>query len=423
MKQKKYQLQQVGTSGSYSRYALVAEGVSRVTDSTTIEQQYGKDTSFLGSGEVGDATTGILETSDGKLFEYVNYGDDNDMPYTLQQLLRRNMVALGSGEVGDATTGILETSDGKLFEYVNYGDDNDMPYTLQQLLRRNMVAQRAMAFNVQCCYGQGVRFMDRETKQDTTDSEIRDFCLKNSIHEVMVAQRAMAFNVQCCYGQGVRFMDRETKQDTTDSEIRDFCLKNSIHEVFMQQATDMKFFFWSVEVIILSRDHDHSKIVNIRHKDVSYCRLEVPNEKGRIEHVFFGDFRNVMSPVHTEVIPLLDFYDPLGDLMARMGKAPDPYTGITGKAPEMGKDCKFAIISRIPLQVCHHLTHPDTRTAVLSDTILCQHLRRCLVRHLPSHRYRQALHDQEYVRSTHTDRGAPRLLGRTLQQRGHHRPG
>lgn len=53
MKQKKYQLQQVGTSGSYSRYALVAEGVSRVTDSTTIEQQYGKDTSFLGSGEVG----------------------------------------------------------------------------------------------------------------------------------------------------------------------------------------------------------------------------------------------------------------------------------------------------------------------------------------------------------------------------------
>ena len=79
MKQKKYQLQQVGASGSYSRYALVAEGVSRVTDSTTIEQQYGKDTSFLGSGEVGDATTGILETSDGKLFEYVNYGDDNDM--------------------------------------------------------------------------------------------------------------------------------------------------------------------------------------------------------------------------------------------------------------------------------------------------------------------------------------------------------
>ena len=55
-----------------------------------------------------------------------------------------------------------------------------------------------------------------------------------------------------------------------------------------------------------------------------------------------------MSPVHTEVIPLLDLYDPLGDLMARMGKAPDPYTGISGKAPEMGKDCKFAIISRIP---------------------------------------------------------------------------
>ena len=251
MSKNKYNMRRIGASGSYDRFALTVEGVSEITDSTTIEQQYGMDTSFLGSGEVGDATTGIIEVG------------------------------------------------GELYEYVNYGDGNDMPYILQRLLRSNMVAQRAQAFNV-----------------------------------------------QCCYGQGLRFMDRETKKDTHDSDIRDFCLRNSIHEVFMEQATDMKFFFWNVTVVILSKDH--RRIVKVRHKDASYCRLQYPNAQGRIEHVFFGDFRNVMSPVHAEMIPLLDPHDPLGDLMARMGKAPDPYTGVTHKEPAIGKDCVFAIISRMP---------------------------------------------------------------------------
>ena len=246
----KYQLQEIGASGNLLRYAIVAEGVSKASNST-IEQQYGSDTSFFGSGEIGDAR------------------------YTMTEV------------------------NGREIEYINYGDDDNMPYVLQNLLRKNMVAQRAMAFNV-----------------------------------------------KCCYGQGIRFVDRETKKDVTSDEIRDFCLRNSIHEVFMQQATDMKFFNWSVEVIILSKDH--KRIVNIRHKDVSYCRLQKPNDSGRIENVIFGDFRNFGSPINGEIIPLLDIYDPLGDLLARMGKAPDPYTGITGKAPQDGKDCKFAIISRMP---------------------------------------------------------------------------
>ena len=251
MSNKKYQLQEIGGNATVSRYAVVAEGVSAATNAATIEQQYGRDTSFLGSGEIGDATYRPLEIG------------------------------------------------GRSYEYVNYGDDDNIPYLLQQLLRKNMVTQRAMGFNV-----------------------------------------------QCCYGQGLRFIDRETKQDVADEEIRKFCLSNSIHEVFMQQATDMKFFAWSVEVIILSRDH--KRIVNIRHKDVAYCRLQRPDKNGRIENVFFGDFRHFQQEREAEVIPLLDLYDPLGDLLARMGKAPDPYTGIWGKAPKDGSNCKFAIITRMP---------------------------------------------------------------------------
>ena len=115
----------------------------------------------------------------------------------------------------------------------------------------------------------------------------------------------------------------------------------------MEQATDMKFFFWNVTVIILSRDH--SRILQMRHKDVSYCRFERPNEKtGLINHIFYGDFRNAMSPIKAEAIPLLDINDPLGDLLARMGKGPDIYTGEKHPAPKLGHDCKFAIVSRIP---------------------------------------------------------------------------
>lgn len=253
MSKNKYTMARVAQKGDMERYMLMPSGVHGVTkNEATIASQYGGDTSFLGSGEVGDATYSPI-TVDGRDYEYVRYGDDDSIPYELQRLLRMNMVAM----------------------------------------------------------------------------------------------RAQAFNVQCCYGQGIRFVDRETMKDTTDPEIREFCLRNSIHEVFMEQATDMKFFFWNVTVIILSRDH--AKIVQMRHKDVTYCRFQRPDKvTGRIANVFFGDFRKSMSPLEAEVIPLLDYWDPLGDLMARMGKAPDPYTGVTGKAPRDGHDCKFAIVSRIP---------------------------------------------------------------------------
>ena len=254
MSKEKYTMQQVGAHGDSERYMLMPTTAvgGATTNQAAIEQQYGTDTHFLGSGEVGDAIYSPI------------------------------------------------TINGRDYEYIHYGDDNDMPYELQRLLRMNMIAQRAQAFNV-----------------------------------------------QCCYGQGVRFVDRTTGKDTDDAEIREFCLRNSVHEVFMEQATDMKFFYWNVTVIILSRDH--SKIIQMRHKDVSYCRFERPDAKtGLINHIFYGDFRKAMSPIEAEAIPLLDINDPLGDLMARMGKGPDIYTGERRPEPKIGRDCKFAIVSRIP---------------------------------------------------------------------------
>ena len=187
---------------------------------------------------------------------------------------------------------------GRQYEYVQFGDDDQAPYRNQELVEQNMVMS-------QC----------------------------------------QNFNILTCYGQGVRYLDRETGQMTQDAEIRRFCLENAIHRLWLRMAADMKFHYFSVLVVHLSRDH--RRIVMVRARNAADCRLTVRNRYGVIEHVLVGDFRqgHVDS---IEAIPLLDEVNPLGDLLCRMGMAPDIYTGETRPAPQDGKDCKFAILCVMP---------------------------------------------------------------------------
>ena len=172
------------------------------------------------------------------------------------------------------------------------------------------------------------------------------FEVMKRISENMVASQCQLFNVQACYGQGVRFIDRETREDTQDEDIRRFCLRNSLHELFLEQTTDMKFFFTSITKIILSRDH--SEIVQVRHREICFCRFARKNEEKDFKYVLYGNWKESQpDPKKTEAIQLLDFYDPLGDLMVRMGKEPDPQTGEKRKAPKDGQDCEFAILCRM----------------------------------------------------------------------------
>lgn len=185
--------------------------------------------------------------------------------------------------------------DGHSYEYVQWGDDDMLPYHLQKLNSQNMVVS-------QC----------------------------------------MLFNTQVCYGQGLQFIERQTGNRADDSNLREFCLRNALHLQFWRQASDIKEYYFSVIVVSISRDG--KKIVHLRTRKACDCRFTKRNKKGRIEHVLVGDFSQSM-PVKVEVIPLLDDVDPLGDLMVRMGKEPDPLTGLTSAGT---KDRKFAIRSVIP---------------------------------------------------------------------------
>lgn len=187
---------------------------------------------------------------------------------------------------------------GRTYEYVNFGDDNQAPYLNMRLIENNMVMSSCQLFNI-----------------------------------------------QSCYGQGIQFLDRKTGKATDDKDIRSFCLHNAIHLLWLQMASDMKYNFFSVMVIYLSRDH--SKIVQVRMRQACDCRFTKRNSDGCIEHVLVGDFREGHTNT-IEPIPLLDEIDPLGDLLYRMGKGPSIYTSETAPVPADGKDCKFAILCLMP---------------------------------------------------------------------------
>ena len=159
------------------------------------------------------------------------------------------------------------------------------------------------------------------------------------------------FNVLTCYGQGVRFFDLATKKSTEDKEIRLFQFRNQLNRFFIEQAIDMKYFFFAVTCVILDREGCH--IVQMRHKEACYCRFEKADNEGRIGNVFYANWRKV-TPEKVEVIPLLDEYDPWGDLRVRLGLEPDPKTGEVRKPLKSDpygratRQRKFAIVTRFP---------------------------------------------------------------------------
>lgn len=159
----------------------------------------------------------------------------------------------------------------------------------------------------------------------------------------MVMSQNKLFNVLTCYGQGVRFYDRKTNQQTKNEEVTLFKFRNSLERFYLEQVMDMKYFFFTITCVILDREGCH--IVQMRHKESSYCRFTKANDKGRIEHVLYGNWRNLSHDNEVEVLPLLDEIDPWGDLMVRMGQMPDPKTGECRKPT---RSRKFAILTRFP---------------------------------------------------------------------------
>lgn len=159
-----------------------------------------------------------------------------------------------------------------------------------------------------------------------------------------VLSQNLYFNILTAYGNGIQYTDKLTGQPTDNPDIERWMMHNSMREFFLEQCTDLKYFFFAVAVVIL--DREGKRIVQVRHKDACYCRFEKADSHGRINHIFYANWRKNggMSRKDVEMITLLDERDPLGHLETLLGRAP----GRDGLTKVRTTARKFAVVMRVP---------------------------------------------------------------------------
>ena len=208
----------------------------------------------------------------------------------------------------------------KEYTMIGWGEDNQLPYQIKELIDKNGVMSQNKFFNTLTCYGRGLEYMDAST-----------------------------------VGSG-------KPVPTRDKDICLWQLRNSLKRFFAEQIVDLKYYFFSVAVIILNRDRN--RIVKIVHKDACHVRFEKADKQtGRILHVFYADWRDNDNPDYIEDIPLLDEQDPFGDLMARTGHR--DYMDSDFKS-DTTRSCKYAVVCKMPTPGCQYYPIPPS-TAVLRD--------------------------------------------------------
>ena len=206
---------------------------------------------------------------------------------------------------------LVKADDGNTYEVVAWGFDNQLPYKLKEKVEKNSVMSQDKFFNVLTCYGRGLEYMDLATQGE------------------------------------------KKPLPSKDTDVRRFFIRNNMKRFFGEQITDLKYYFFCVCVVILNRER--TKIVRLVHKDACHVRFQKADSRGRIKYIFFADWKDNDAPDNVEVVPLLDEYDPLGDLMARADKERDPL-GIFKVTPR--QYTKFAIVCKMPTVGCQYYPIP-----------------------------------------------------------------
>lgn len=161
------------------------------------------------------------------------------------------------------------------------------------------------------------------------------------------------FNVLTCYGAGIRLQDPRTGLSTNNAEALRFASRNSLPTFYLEQITDMKYYFFAVCVVILSRDG--TRVNRLVHKDACFCRFQKADRQGRIRHVYYADWQySPPRPGEVERIPLLREHDPVGDLMVKMGRE----AGSDGRRLVRTSRRKFALLLRFPTVGCQYYPTP-----------------------------------------------------------------
>lgn len=171
------------------------------------------------------------------------------------------------------------------------------------------------------------------------DDNLAPYTIKTQIASDEVLSQAMFFNILTTFGIGAIYKNRDGSQ-IEDHEIRRWLMTQNMGKLSMEQATDIKHFFFCVTLLYISRDK--TRITKIRHIDASNVRFAPADKNGQVPYILYADFND--DPNEVLKYPLLDETDPLTDLMIKTGREKDL---INNKNAET-QDFVFAMVSKIP---------------------------------------------------------------------------
>ena len=225
-------------------------------------------------------------------FEPIDFTSIDDIPGI-------NAKALFSSEL--SKTEFRETGDispvpiGDKHRYMPWGADDQLPYDILELIERDETLSTCQMFNAEICYGSG-----------------------------------LLYNTEAC-------------SEKVKEEIDSFFVGNNIPTNYLGVCQDFKYFAFCANVIILNGDG--SKIIRLIRKEACYCRLGVADSNGRIDKLYYANWRKA-KPMEdqVEIIDLLDLNAPLCDLMVRMGRMP----GDDGETRMRTDTRKFAVLTKVP---------------------------------------------------------------------------
>ena len=230
-----------------------------------------------------------IENKDGKeKYIYYPYGIGNGTPRPSNAYDGDTQKVFDGQYGGTLSRGTLTVGD-RVYEYVMWGEDDQLPYRL-----------------------------------------------RNKVGDCMVTAESQQFNIMACYGQGPRFFDRETGRETSDPAFSMFAMVNDFKRMWLEMAVDMKYFYFTVVVFVLSRDGQ--RIVHVHHKEAQNCRF---SPDGR--YIFYGNFEWGSGNTAYEIIDWLDIEHPAEDFLQRTGRLPNR-DGITNQTEQR----KFGFVCRFP---------------------------------------------------------------------------
>ncbi len=178
--------------------------------------------------------------------------------------------------------------------------------------------------------------LDTEAKDITTTKQTYKYIpcstddnypnvIREAVYKNPTLARGMEFNIVTTYGKSIRPVlkneDGTTSELPPDNEVSRFFEDNDINSWFFEQVTDLHFFFYTFNELILTADA--SKILMINSKETMFSRLEKRDDKGIINNHFYCAYfgtDETIKPEQVAVTPVLSPKFTYNNLLSKVGK-------------------------------------------------------------------------------------------------------